>query len=635
MRRTPPLGVTVTVVMMMLAALVLTAAGDASEGSSGFAARVHAGGGAYTDRAGNVFAADSGFTGGYTNTRQVTVAGTTDPDLYRTERWGMTSWQTDVPVPGTYTLRLHFAETYWTAPGQRIMSVTAQGRPVVSDLDLIGQVGANRAYILQTAVAVPGRRLTLGFTATDDNPKIDAIEVLGPTRGLTPTPRGSPAHVWLTTADHVHLLERQPDLRLHSEAGGATIRVDPKQRFQTMDGFGAAVTESSAYLLNHVLTAEQRAATLRDLFDPTAGAGLSYLRVPIGSSDFALSNYTADDMPDGQTDPTLTHFSIARDLIDVIPVIKAAQAVNPRLLVMASPWSAPAWMKTSHSLIGGTLDPAAFDVYARYLVRFVQAYAAQGVRLDALTVQNEPGFSPAGYPGMLLSVDDEIRFVRDSLGPAFAAAHLTTKILGFDHNWNTAGRAQTLLSDTGARKFLAGTAYHCYGGDPSAQKPVHDAYPDKGIYFTECSGGEWSPLFANNLSWVTHTLMIDSVRSWAKTVLMWNLALDQNHGPMNGGCADCRGVVTVDQRDHAVTRNVEFYALAHAAKFVVPGAVRIASTTNGSGGVESVAYRNPDGGFVLLVLNSAQTPQPVIVDTGKGLAATSLPTGAVATLTWS
>lgn len=634
MHRTVPLAIALTVAATTLAATALTPAGRASTATAAFAVRVHAGGGAYTSSAGKVFNADSGFTGGYTNTRQVPVTGTADPDLYRSERWGMTAWQTRVPHPGTYTLRLHFAETYWTARRERVMSVRAQGKLVVAGLDLVARVGPNRAYVVQTAVKVTGEWLGLRFGATVDNPKIDAIEVLGrPT--APPPPPNSAVHAWLTSADQAHLLARQPDPQFHQGSGAATISVDPDRRFQTMDGFGAAVTESSAYLLNHVLTSAQRAATLRDLFDPVSGAGLSYLRVPIGSSDFALSNYTADDMPVGETDSSLAHFSIARDLVDIIPVIKAAMAVNPRLSVMVSPWSAPAWMKTSRSLIGGTLDPAFFDVYAQYLVRFVEAYTAQGVNIDTLTVQNEPGFSPAGYPGMLLSVDDEIRFVRDSLGPAFAAAHLPTKILGFDHNWDAAARAQTLLSDAGARQFLAGTAYHCYGGDPSAQTPVHDAFPNKGIYFTECSGGSWSPQFANNLSWVTHTLMIDSVRNWAKTVLLWNLALDENSGPTNGGCADCRGVVTVDQRTHAVTRNVEFYALAHAAKFVVPGAVRIASTTSGSGGVESVAYRNPDGGFVLLLLNSAQTPQPVTVHAAMGLVSTTLAAGSVATLTWS
>jgi glucosylceramidase len=374
---------------------------------------------------------------------------------------------------------------------------------------------------------------------------------------------------------------------------------------------------------------------MQSLFDPATGAGLSYVRVPIGSSDFALSSYTEDDMSAGQVDPTLSQFSIARDLANVIPVIKAAQVINPRLSVMGSPWSAPAWMKTSQSLIGGTLNPTYFGVYAQYLVRVIQAYAAQGVQMDAITVQNEPGFSPTGYPGMLLSVADEITFVRDYLGPAFAGAGLTTKIIGYDHNWDNTSYALTLLADSGANQYLAGTAYHCYAGDPSAQTPVHNAYPNKGIYFTECSGGEWSPLFADNLAWDVHTLMIESVRNWAKTVILWNLALDQFYGPQNGGCANCRGVVMISQADHSVTRNVEFYILAHAAKFVVPGAVRIASTTSGSGGVESVAYCNPNGSYVLLLLNSAATLQSAIIDTGSGRVTFSMPVGAVVTMTWS
>lgn len=634
MRRTSAFAIVVAAVVVTMAAQGLGAAGGASAARWGFAVRVNAGGGAFTSRASRMFAADSGFTGGSTNTRQVHVAGTANPDLYRSERWGLTAWQTYVPGPGSYTVRLHFAETYWTQPGQRVMSVTAQGNPLVTGLDLVRKVGANRAWVLQAAVKVTGgQQLRLGFSAIVDNPKIDAIEVLGKAASAPP-PHTPSVHAWLTTADRSQLMARQPDLPLQPDSGAATINVDPNQRFQTIDGFGAAMTESSAYLLNHVLTASQRAATMKNLFDPATGAGLSYLRVPIGSSDFALSSYTEDDMPAGSTDPTLANFSIARDLENIIPAVKAAQAVNPRVSVMVSPWSAPAWMKTNDSLIGGTLDQRFFAVYARYLVRFVQAYAAHGVRIDALTVQNEPGFSPAGYPGMLLGVDDEIRFVRDALGPAFATARLTTKILGFDHNWDSAGRAQTLLSDPGARQFLAGTAYHCYGGDPSAQTPIHDAFPDKGIYFTECSGGDWSPLFANNLSWITHTLMIESVRNWSKTVLLWNIALDQNAGPTNGGCADCRGVITVNRGSHVVTRNVEFYALAHAARFVVPGAARIASTSKGSGGVESVAYQNPDRSLVLQLLNSAQTTQNVTVNIGEGTVGMTLAAGSVATLTW-
>jgi glucosylceramidase len=418
--------------------------------------------------------------------------------------------------------------------------------------------------------------------------------------------RPGQVEVWVTTPDQTQLLSRQPDLQFGDAAAPVTVTVNDQQEFQRMVGFGASFTESAAVLVHDRLAVADRDELMRRLFDPDAGIGLSLLRQPMGASDFALGNYTYDDVPYG--DPTLGAFSVARDDAAVVPLLVQARRLNPRLSVMATPWSPPAWMKSSRSLIGGTLEPAAYAPYARYFVRFVQEYAARGIPVSAVTVQNEPHFSPASYPGMLLTPTEEAQFV---------------------------ARALEVLADPVAGPFLAGTAFHCYAGDPSRQDEVHDRRPDMAIYLTECSGGGWSTDFATNLRWGVHTLMVDAVRHWASAVVLWNIALDQDAGPTNGGCQNCRGVVTVDTVTGLVRYNVEYYVLGHVSKFVEPGAVRLASTSHGNGSVETVAFRNPDGLYALLVLNSPGSARTVGVRGCGRSFRFQLPAGAVATLRWT
>jgi glucosylceramidase len=445
--------------------------------------------------------------------------------------------------------------------------------------------------------------------------------------------RGSGVQAWVTTPDQAQLLSRQPDVEFGDHGAALTVTVDDRREFQTMAGFGASFTESAAVLVHDRLAAPDREVLMRRLFHREAGIGLSLLRQPMGASDFALANYTYDDVPD--RDPTLAAFSVARDEAAVVPLLLEALRLNPRLTVMATPWSPPAWMKSSRSLIGGTLEPASYEPYARYFVRFVQEYAARGIPVSAVTVQNEPHYSPAGYPGMLLTADEEAEFVGRHLGPALAAAGTGTRILAFDGNWDGSARALEVLAHPVAGPFLSGTAYHCYAGDPSRQDEVHDRHLDKAIYLTECSGGEWSPDFATNLRWGVHTLIIEAVRHWASGVVLWNIALDQDAGPTNGGCQDCRGVVTVNTVTGRVGYNVEYYVLGHASKFVLPGAARLASTSHGSGSIETVAFRNPDGAHVLIVLNSAGVAQTFGVACSGRSFRSQLPAGAVATFTWA
>jgi glucosylceramidase len=290
--------------------------------------------------------------------------------------------------------------------------------------------------------------------------------------------------------------------------------------------------------------------------------------------------------------------------------LREAHALNPDLQVMASPWSAPAWMKTPRTRYGGALNDAHYAVYAQYLVRFVQAYQAEGIPIHALTVQNEPRHTDPRYPTMRMAYPEQARSIRDYLGPAIEQAGLDTRILIWDHNWDGADYALGVLADEGARRYVAGTAWHCYAGRPEAQSVVQQAYPEVDVYFTECSGGGWDTDFESVLGWNVEHLLIGAVRHGAKTVLLWNLALDEGHGPHLGGCNDCRGVVTV-RRNGAVDLNVEYYLLGHLAKFVPPGAYRIGSETYHSS-VESVAFRNPDGSIVLVAYNPELRASPEI-----------------------
>lgn len=438
---------------------------------------------------------------------------------------------------------------------------------------------------------------------------------------------------WITTRDAVRRVSTLSQAELVPSTGNAVhLAVDPATRYQQMDGFGAALTESSAHLLMG-LSSERRTAALTALFAPEAGAGMDLVRMPLGGSDFALSRYTYDDLPAGESDLALKRFSLGHDNGEIVPVLRQAVTLNPALRVMVTPWSAPGWMKTNDALVGGTLRADRTVVYAKYLVRSVRALRARGVPVRYLTLQNEPGYSPGDYPGMTLTAGQEAALVT-ALAPRMVAAGLgDVALIGYDHNWDGSMRALDLLADPAARSALAGTAWHCYGGTPAAQTAVHDAYPDKGIWFTECSGGSWAPDFAGNLGWNAATLAIGATRNWARSVLLWNLALDPSGGPHTGGCNGCRGVLTIDPVSGAITRNVEWDVLALAGKAVQPGAVRIGSPAD-QDGVKTVAYTNPDGSRVLTAYNSWGTDRTVVVSDGQRSVGAPLPAGSVATLTW-
>ncbi|MBA3484338.1 MAG: glucan endo-1,6-beta-glucosidase [Pirellulales bacterium] len=440
--------------------------------------------------------------------------------------------------------------------------------------------------------------------------------------------------VWITTGDKSQLLRQNPDMvfQAGTGSGGTVIQVVPTTTYQTMSGFGAAMTDSSAWLMQNEMSATQRDKLMRQLFSPESGIGLNYLRVPMGASDFTASGfYSYNDSPLGGTDNQQEQFSVAHDDAYIVPRLQQARQLNPALRLMASPWSAPAWMKTNNSLLGGSLAPQWEASFARYLSKFVQAYTERGLPIDAVTVQNEPQHT-SNYPTMSMSAAQQARLIGSHVGPQFAADGVTSKIVAYDHNWDNTAYPLAVLADPLANQYIAGTAFHAYAGNVSAQTIVHDAYPGKDVYFTEITGGDWATNFGDNLVWYSQNIIIGGTRNWAKTAIMWNLALDQNSNPHQGGCTDCRGVVTINNATGAVTFNEEFYALGQATTAIQPDAVRIGSTT--SGAINAVAFLNPDGSRVLLALNpNAATTTLRLYEDGSHLLY-QLPGKSLATFRW-
>lgn len=442
--------------------------------------------------------------------------------------------------------------------------------------------------------------------------------------------------VWATTSDRHYALTALPSAtRSDAAASDVTIAIDQDQRYQEIVGFGASVTDASAWLIRKRMRAGQRKALLEDLFGRDKGIGLSFTRMTIGASDFSLHHYSLDDPPGGEADPSLRHFRVAPQTRDVFAVVRAARAINPQLQAMASPWSAPGWMKDGGSMIKGTLREDRYDAFVRYLLRYVEASETAGVPIFALTMQNEPSFEPEDYPGMRLSAAQRSALIGQHLGPLLKASGRDTRILDWDHNWDKPEEPAAVLADAAAAPFVDGVAWHCYGGDIAAQSQVQARFPSKSVYLTECSGGDWEPVRSGGMTLLARQLIIGGTRHWAKGVLLWNLALDEHAGPHAGGCGNCRGVVTIDSRTGAVTRNDEYYVLAHASRFVRPGARRIASS-EGRDDVDNVAFANADdGSMVLIVANSSTQRRTISVANGGPLFRYTLEPKGLYTFTWA
>ncbi len=414
-----------------------------------------------------------------------------------------------------------------------------------------------------------------------------ALLLAVPARG-----QGSKATLWLTNSDRSALFEKQKTTYHFASASSQhpAIEILDQQTRQPIDGFGFALTWGSAQHLYRMDPAKRK-ALLKELFATNGkNIGISYLRISIGASDLNEYVYSYDDVPAGQTDPDLAKFNLNDDHKYVIPVLKEILAIRPDIKILGSPWSAPAWMKTNENVKDGRLRPEYYDAYARYFVKYIQGMKAQGIRIDAITVQNEP-LNEKNTPSLLMSAQEQAMFIRDHLGPAFQSAGITTKILLFDHNCNHPDYPLAILNDPQSSKFVDGSAFHLYEGKITAMSTVHDAYPNKNLYFTEFMAVEHSDkpniLIAKHVSGT----MIGAMRNWSRNVLLWNLAADSKFEPHtnNGGCPMCQGAVTIDGNE--VARNLAYYTIAHFSKFALPGSIRVESSSPDD--LPNVAFKTP------------------------------------------
>ncbi|MGH2644241.1 MAG: glycoside hydrolase family 30 protein [Chitinophagaceae bacterium] len=435
---------------------------------------------------------------------------------------------------------------------------------------------------------------------------------------------------WLTNPDKSALFQRQNvSLNFSNNSNSnPTIIVDTTQHYQSIDGFGFCLTGGSAYLIYRLLS-DQRNALLQELFSTdSSNIGISYLRLSMGASDLSQNVFSYDDIPAGQTDTTLQYFDLGADKYNLIPLLQEILKINPAIQIIATPWSAPVWMKTNGSSVGGNLNPKYYGVYAQYFIKYIQAMKANGITITAITPQNEP-LNPDNNPSMVMSDTAEDIFVKNDLGPAFKAAGLNTKIIIYDHNCDRPDYPLYILSDPDASQYVDGSAFHLYAGSITVLSQVHNAYPEKNVYFTEqYTGGPGN--FGPDLDWAVQNLIISATRNWSKNVLEWNLASDPNYEPHTpGGCSTCMGALTIGS---SVTRNESYYIIASASKFVRPGAVRIES--NITGNLQNVAFQNTDGTKVLIVLNTGNNNQSFNIQFNGEMVTTSLNAGAVGTYVW-
>lgn len=441
------------------------------------------------------------------------------------------------------------------------------------------------------------------------------------------------ARLWLTTPDRTALVAPQAAaLHFSPEASQLPVlTVDDTQHFQSIDGFGFALTGGSAQLLMR-MGAAQRAALLKELFTTgDNGIGVSYLRVSIGASDMNERVYSYDDLPPGETDVEMAKFNLRPDRADVIPMLKEILAIQPGIKILGSPWSAPAWMKTNNDVKGGELKPEFYGAFAKYFVKYIEAMRAEGITIDAITVENEP-LNPKNTPSMVVFAKEEDAFIANDLGPAFQKAGIRTKILLYDHNPDVLSYPLSILADPAASKYVDGTAFHLYGGDASLLMQVHDAYPNENLYLTEQSVTGRRSEGPLGIAEPVRSVMIGATRNWCRNVLLWNLAADPHNGPHtnNGGCTGCSGAITLD--GNSVTKNVAYYVIEHFSQFVPPGSVRVASSEMEQ--LASVAFFTPQHKMVLVVSNTGNFAKPFAVKYHDKFFQTALPPESVGTYVW-
>lgn len=454
--------------------------------------------------------------------------------------------------------------------------------------------------------------------------------------------------MWLTTGDEsakLQQVEKIYDAERVAKMINPTpvvIEIDDLIRYQKMIGFGGAICDNSAYVFDNYMQEEDKMPLFNQLFGDE-GIRLNYMRMIMGSTDNSFEWYTYNDMPEGMTDEKMEHFTMEEDEWDVIPYFQLAKQVNPELMIMGSPCSPPAWMKDSKHLFNGSVEPRYYPALAEYFVKYVQTMESQyGLPVEAITIQNEPlyeQFVPdPHYPNALMTAEAQGEFIKTALGPAFEREKIETKIITFDHNWDLYNYALSLLNDPDVKKYIAGSGFHCYGGLPSMMENIWRTHPDKEIYHTECSGGGWGPSdFPSIMESIVGYVFIGNIENFTSTILQWYISTDENSGPVTNGCPSCRPFVTIHSKTGSITFNPEYYLTGHFSKFVDRGAFRIhSSNVETTDKIRNVAFLNPDGSKVMVVLNNSNTERIIKIEDQMGVICCSiLPARSTATYKWN
>ena len=453
------------------------------------------------------------------------------------------------------------------------------------------------------------------------------------------------AKAYVTTADKSQLFAESTIEFGKAASMSPNIVRFTEDRYQSVDGFGLAITQASCYNLLKMSKAD-RTRFLTELFDPIDGVGSSLIRVCIGGSDFSMSEYTWCDSEG------ISHFAIHESAFTYLfPILDEIYAISPNVKIIGSPWSVPIWMKMAVSGNGahnawtsGRLNPKYYKDYATYFVKWIQAMEARGYKVMAVTLQNEPlnhGNSMSTY----MPWTDQRDFLVQGIGPAFKAAGLSTKVLLFDHNYNYDNQGDqnnypiNILNDKEANAFAAGSAWHNYGGSVTVLDGVHSAFPDKDIYFTEASIGTWNYNFASCLINDFRDIFLGTLGRYGKGVTLWNLMLDNERKPYRpGGCSTCYGAVTINNSTYAyssIERNTHYYNVAHASKVVKPGAVRIGTKGVSKTGITYQAYLNTDGSYGILILNESSSEQQLVFATDKRSVTVNIPAKSIESVIWN
>ncbi|QSB26447.1 RICIN domain-containing protein [Flavobacterium sp. CLA17] len=432
---------------------------------------------------------------------------------------------------------------------------------------------------------------------------------------------------WMTTGDQSKLLQQQSTVNFGTNSGSnpSTVTINAATTYQTMDGFGYTLTEGSCEVISG-MAATQQNQLLNDLYNTTTGLNASVVRISIGASDLSSSSYSYNET---SGDVNMNNFSLnGPDLTYLIPIIKKILLINPNIKILATPWSAPRWMKTNNSWIGGSLQTQYYAAYARYFVKYFAAMQAQGISIWGITPQNEPE-NPHNEPSMLMNATEQKNFINTQLGPQMAAAgYGNVKIIAFDHNCDNTAYPIDVLNNS---SYVDGAAFHLYLGNISAMSTVRNA-TNKNVYFTEQYTGSGGS-FSGDFGWHMQNVVIGSTNNWAKTVLEWNAANNTSLGPRTpGGCTTCLGAITVNNST-SYTKNVAYYIIGQISKFVKPGALRVSSSsTNGS--IISAGFKNPDGSIALVVYNSGGSSNTIRIVSGSSAFDYAVPAASAVTFTW-